>query len=228
LACVSKESLKRCNSSDFEELCSHCISSAVTGKVSCEVVGWWKSRVGWMALETPFSICNCSDSVVVVHFTNTSHFFYTVIALHFQMLCIENYSLFSVTAHTVILKWSLETAMVVATAYLWPKAKLKSRVTGYFYMLQGSGFCLPLQTSLPLEPSPVSRHQLPTPFMWSLALCTSKRKTEQELVELIIFQRYPDAHFSSFTILFAVYLFFPPLPVFRYKNPSYPWHDQRL
>lgn len=191
-------------------------------------MGWWKSRVGWMALETPFSICNCSDSVVVVHFTNTSHFFYTVIALHFQMLCIENYSLFSVTAHTVILKWSLETAMVVATAYLWPKAKLKSKVTGYFYMLQGSGFCLPLQTSLPLEPSPVSRHQLPTPFHVEPSTVYFKAEDWARTSRTNNFSEI------SWCTFFFIYHFvccisiFPPLPVFRYKNPSYPWHDQRL
>lgn len=160
-------------------------------------VRWWaggnRGLDGWLLRPTSQS----AVSLILwklVHFTNTPRFSYTATALHFQMLCIENYSLFFVAAHTVTLKRSLETAMAVA-GYSISLAKSKAEIKNpRLVLLVTTRQWLPLA----LGALPRVKTSAPHPlFIWSLAPCTSKWKTEQELVELAIF-----SEISSCTVFF--------------------------
>lgn len=155
------------------------------------------------------------------------------------MLRIENYSLFFVPAHTVTLRRSLKTIIIMTTAPLCPKTKLKWSVANS--KSQATTLLVTvrqwLQFSLTDFPAHGTCFKMPAPNPLSTGGCHRQLQRQRLWILSKSFLRWlitPNsdvlAHlfFIYYVCLVRLYACHPCLYVFRHQKTSQSQHSQRL
>lgn len=144
------------------------------------------------------------------------------------MLRIENYSLFFVPAHTVTLRGSLRTIIILTTASLCPKTKLKWSVANS--KSQATTLLATIRQQLRFSLTDFLAYSTcftiwtpQPPFTWRLPVCSKGEGwiLSNQLAELANFSKqwWPDSHLIHFLCLPVQPLcLLPLLYVIRHKN----------